>query len=94
MPVPFLVMELYAQKSGATVSFQGTAVVTLPVVTVLGKGGNTAASNPGGNATGAVDGEAAGGSGAGRLAGSGGGAAATACGAGNAADCAACATGL
>jgi prepilin-type N-terminal cleavage/methylation domain-containing protein/prepilin-type processing-associated H-X9-DG protein len=41
-----------AQKSGTTVSFQGTAVVTLPVVTVLGIGGNTAASNPGGNATG------------------------------------------
>jgi prepilin-type processing-associated H-X9-DG protein len=41
-----------AQKSGTTVSFQGTAVVTLPVVTVLGVGGNTATSNPGGNATG------------------------------------------
>ena len=41
-----------AQKSGGTVSFQGTAVVTQPVVTVLGRGGNTATSNPGGNATG------------------------------------------
>jgi type II secretory pathway pseudopilin PulG len=41
-----------AQKSGTTVSFQGTAVVTLPVVTVLGIGGNSAASNPGGTATG------------------------------------------
>jgi len=41
-----------AQKSGGTVSFQGTAVVTQPVVTVLGRGGNTATSNPGGDATG------------------------------------------
>ena len=40
-----------AQQFGTTVSFQGTAVVTQPVVTVLGIGGNKTTSNPGGNAT-------------------------------------------
>jgi prepilin-type N-terminal cleavage/methylation domain-containing protein/prepilin-type processing-associated H-X9-DG protein len=40
-----------AQKSGATVSFQGTATSAAPGVKVLGIGGNTATSTPGGNAT-------------------------------------------
>jgi prepilin-type N-terminal cleavage/methylation domain-containing protein len=42
-----------AQASGAAVTFQGTAgFATLPGVTVLGTGSNTATSSPGGNATG------------------------------------------
>ena len=41
-----------AEASGATVSFQGTAASAVPGVTVLGTGGNTAMSTPGGNATG------------------------------------------
>jgi len=41
-----------ALASGATVTFQGTAISTVPGVTVLGIGGNTATSTPGGNATG------------------------------------------
>ncbi len=41
-----------AQASGPTVSFQGTALSDAPGVTVLGTGGNTATSTPGGNATG------------------------------------------
>lgn len=41
-----------AQALGATVSFQGTAFSAAPGVTVLGIGGNTATSTPGGNATG------------------------------------------
>jgi prepilin-type N-terminal cleavage/methylation domain-containing protein len=40
------------QALGGTVSFQGTAVSTAPGVTVLGTGGNTAMSTPGGSATG------------------------------------------
>jgi prepilin-type N-terminal cleavage/methylation domain-containing protein len=41
-----------AQASTAAVSFQGTAVSAAPGVTVLGIGGNTVTSTPGGNATG------------------------------------------
>jgi len=40
-----------AQAAGTTVSFQGWATSAVPGVTVLGVGGNTATSNPGGNAT-------------------------------------------
>ena len=40
-----------AQAAGATVTFQGTALTAAPGVTVLGIGGNQAASSPGGNAT-------------------------------------------
>jgi prepilin-type N-terminal cleavage/methylation domain-containing protein len=41
-----------AQAPGAAVSFQGAADSAAPGVTVLGIGGNTATSTPGGNATG------------------------------------------
>ena len=41
-----------AQASGATISFQGTALSNAPGVTVLGTGGNAAVSTPGGNAIG------------------------------------------
>jgi prepilin-type N-terminal cleavage/methylation domain-containing protein len=40
-----------AQASGTTVAFTGTAVTTVPGVTVLGQGSNKALSNPGGIAT-------------------------------------------
>lgn len=41
-----------AEASGATISFQGTAASAVPGVGVVGIGGNTATSTPGGNATG------------------------------------------
>jgi prepilin-type N-terminal cleavage/methylation domain-containing protein len=41
-----------AQAAGASVSFSGLATSAVPGVTVLGVGGNTATSTPGGNATG------------------------------------------
>jgi prepilin-type N-terminal cleavage/methylation domain-containing protein len=41
-----------AEASGATLSFQGTAASAVPGVGVLGIGGNTATSTPGGNAIG------------------------------------------
>jgi len=44
-----------AQALGTTVSFQGTATSTAPGVRVLGVGGNTATSTPGGDATGGTE---------------------------------------